>query len=40
MDHIFDKGYTDHVLELFSGLILKTENGEINSLFDSQLKFF
>ena len=40
MDHIFDNGYIDHVIELFSGLILKTENGEINSRFDSQLKIF
>lgn len=40
MDHIFDNGYTDHVIELFSELIVKTENGEINYLFDSQFKHF
>lgn len=40
MDEIFDNEYMDHVIELFSQLILKTENGETNSLFDSQLKIF
>lgn len=38
MDHIFDNGYTYHAIELFSRLMLKTENGRFITSLITNLK--